>query len=217
MQAVITSKQAKQITGGRTPLVPIEYERALESIKACTTFEEAKYWDTEVDKLAAWANIYHQDKVSIEARRLKLHAFRRMGEIAEKLQPIRYRPGAGNSIPPSKLPGPVALLRDNGLSKQTAHYARKISQIDPRKFDQMVRSKNPPTVAAAGRPDKPRVWQREILLQIRSGRLLAFANFCRENSAKELARFVDEKDSVFARNQVKVCQEWLDELEQYLP
>lgn len=55
MNSVITAEQAKKITGGRTPLVPVEYEAAVKSLQACATLDEAKYWSDKSDALAAWA------------------------------------------------------------------------------------------------------------------------------------------------------------------
>lgn len=51
MKAVISSEQARQITGGRTPLVPVEFETAVKALKACTQIDEAKYWSDKASAL----------------------------------------------------------------------------------------------------------------------------------------------------------------------
>jgi hypothetical protein len=51
MQQVITAKQARQITGGRTPLVPVVYEDALKALGECLSLDDAKVWDNKADAL----------------------------------------------------------------------------------------------------------------------------------------------------------------------
>lgn len=87
MQQVISAEQARKITGGRTPHVPVEYETAINALVACRSIDEAKYWSDKSDALAAWAKIYHSDKAAREAKALKLWAFRRMGQLAAELRP----------------------------------------------------------------------------------------------------------------------------------
>lgn len=82
MSTVITEQQARQITGGRKPLVPVEYEAACNALAQCVDLDEAKYWSDKADALAAWAKIYRDDRISAQAKRLKLKAYRRMGELA---------------------------------------------------------------------------------------------------------------------------------------
>ena len=98
MNSVISEEQARQITGGRKPLVPVEYERACTALAECQTIDEAKYWDNKADALAAWAKIYNNDQAGLEAKRLKLHAYRRMGEIAREIIPKGTSGGVGRWI-----------------------------------------------------------------------------------------------------------------------
>lgn len=49
MQSVISAAEAKKITGGRTPLVPVEYETAITALQACVTLDETKYWSDKAD------------------------------------------------------------------------------------------------------------------------------------------------------------------------
>src|ERR1700689_1121318 len=86
MQQVITREQAKQITRGRTPMVPLEYEEAVKALASCLTFDEAKYWSDKASALAAWAKIYHSHEIDRKAKMLRLHAYRRMAELAQDIQ-----------------------------------------------------------------------------------------------------------------------------------
>lgn len=69
--------------------MPVEYEEACKALAACATIDEGKYWSDKADALAAWAKIYKSDEAAIAARRLKLQAFRRMGEIATQMESER--------------------------------------------------------------------------------------------------------------------------------
>src|SRR5208282_4621524 len=98
---VLTKEEAKRITKGRTPLVPVEYETAITALTECAHLDEAKYWDNKADALAAWAKIYHSDECARKAKMLKMHAYRRMGQLAGELRPKM----------------PVRILQEQGLSE----------------------------------------------------------------------------------------------------
>lgn len=69
--------------------LPVQYDEAVKALAACTTIDESKHWADKAEALAAWAKVYKDDQVAIEARRLKLHAYRRMGELAQELEKQR--------------------------------------------------------------------------------------------------------------------------------
>lgn len=69
--------------------MPVEYEAACKALAACESIDEGKYWSDKADALAAWAKIYKSDEAAVAARRLKLMAFRRMGELASAMEAER--------------------------------------------------------------------------------------------------------------------------------
>src|ERR1700690_2101621 len=87
MKQVISAEEARKITGGRLPHMPVEYETALQALQECITLEDTKYWSDKADALAVWAKIFHSDDAARKAKQLKLKAFRRMGELARELRP----------------------------------------------------------------------------------------------------------------------------------
>src|ERR1700752_4695250 len=112
----------------RHPKVPIEYNEAVQALKQCISIDEAKYWDDKSEALAAWAKICHDKDALLQARRLKLHAYRRMGELAGELHPVTH----------TNKPGAVRALRRLGLSQGAATAARRIAQLPERQFDKML-------------------------------------------------------------------------------
>src|ERR1700733_10435972 len=93
-----------------TAKIPVQFEEGLKALAACRSIDEAKYWASAAEALAAWARIHKEKRAGVEAKLIDLHAHRRMGELAAEMRPIRYRLGkGGKNSPPNKLPGPVSL------------------------------------------------------------------------------------------------------------
>src|SRR5690606_26149716 len=103
------------------PMTPVEYVDACKALQACHEIDEAKYWSDKSDALAAWAKIYRDDETGKLARKLKAHAYRRMGEIAEQVQPTKGVTHKGSP------PGANSLLIEKGLSRGKAYHALRIS------------------------------------------------------------------------------------------
>lgn len=216
MQAVITKEQAKAITGGRTPLVPVEYETACRALVECTKIDEAKYWSDKADALAAWARIYKNDEAAVEARRLKLHAYRRMGELAQELQPVRrgvLLDAASKKYGSTK--GPASILKAQGLSHNAVASARKIASLPPKQFDEIVSRKRPPAPMSVPRlmADCSESWR----LLVHGHGPMNFRSFVRGHNAKEIAKNLLPDEAPKIRAMIVEISEWLDELEQHLP
>lgn len=122
---------------GKTRL-PVQFEAAIQAIVACQTIDEAKYWDNKADALAAWAKVYADDVVSREARALKLHAYRRIGQIAAEVRPQEYR-GRGGVV------GPNSLLAEVGFGKSKAVAIRRIAKMPEEVFHKAVNAEKPPS------------------------------------------------------------------------
>lgn len=207
LQTVITAEQAKKITGGRTPLVPIEYEEAVKALKACITLDEAKVWDNKADMLAAWAKIYHSNEAEVAAKRLKLHAYRRMGQLAEEIRPSRVRHRDGKFGPSI-----AAVLVESGLKKSQAQAAVFVGKLPSRTFDSVVASKTPAAPSVLLRSSAgSELWMKF------SPSMQSFRAACRAHRALDVARGLTEREGSTARSLSSELQEWLDEFEQHLP
>lgn len=214
MQQVITIKQAKEITKGRTPLVPVEYEAAIKALAACLSLDDAKYWDNKADALAAWAKIYRDDKVGRQARSLKLFAYRRMGILAGELRPGGRQPGVRGAAP-----GPVTVLMESGLKKGEAVAARQLAKLPQREFNSLanaLRPRSPLTEAKVLQMGTcmSKAW---IALTQNAAGFPHFRAFCRRNEASEMARSLRADEAIKASEMLIEINEWLDKFEQYLP
>ncbi len=110
-----------------TAIVPIKYIEAIKALKACQTIDDANQWAGKAEALAAWAKIYKHDEAGKEARRLKLHAYRKMGLLAEALRPTtRKRKGASS------------LLSEHGLDQHKKRTILRLSRATPDEFASAV-------------------------------------------------------------------------------
>lgn len=213
--AVITRDQARQITHGRTPLVPVEYEEAVKNLQACSTLDEAKYWSDKSDALAAWAKIYRNDKAGREARRLKLHAYRRMGEIAHELRPRKSGAVKGAPAGSGNLPGAPALLKQSGLQQHEADACSAIAKIPQRKFERYLNSDRPPapsSLLAKFSSGASEAWR--TVSGVHGGQsVVGFAGWCRGKDAKALAKGLTADERERARKCAAEIAEWIDEFE----
>ena len=202
-------------------IVPVVFAEAMRALVACRSIDESKHWADKADALAAWAKIYKNDEAAREAKRLKLHAYRRMGKLAEELKPTERRfrhPGRGGA-------GSVSLLRQSGLSGIQAIAARRVASLQSEDFQREVRRKSPRAPATVGKlaigklsaesaaKAATQAWRTLFC----GGAAGSFKLFCRGNSAYELATALDAGEVNAARKNMREIREWLDEFDASLP
>lgn len=214
---VITEQQARQITGGRKPHMPIEYEQACKFLDQCIELDDAKYWSDKSDALAAWAKIYHDEDAARKAKRLKLKAYRRMGELAAELYPRKWnKVGAGLG---GALPGPIKALKAAGLKQHEADWASALAKVPAEKFNRAVSSPRPPAPSAfmpKFAKGTSETWKR-LSGHVGGQSLTGFRGFIRGLDAKIVAAGLTKSEAALARAAVTEIVEWLDEFEQHLP
>lgn len=224
MNTVITAAEARKITRGREPLVPVEYETAVKALAACVTLDEAKYWDNKADALAAWAKIYHDKKVEREAAALKLWAYRRMGELAGELRPQKNYGGSGGGL----TPGPLSLLKENGLTKSNAMAARRLARVSREHVEALSKLPRPPAPATAayaylagkgsdyrGGGGAPAFSSADGWKQVWR-HISSAATAVGQYNAATMGRSVIHEQR-YVRERIVKLQEWLDEFERNLP
>jgi hypothetical protein len=211
VQQVITAEQAKQITRGRTPLVPVEYETAIKALTECVTLDEAKYWSDKSDALAAWAKIYHSNDAQRKAKLLKMHAFRRMGEIAAEIRPQQKKGGGRPGGGAGSLPGPISLLQEHGLGRNEAGAARRLALLPDRQFQRLLKNPKAPTTLMH------ELWsESDPVWRAFSQPAMTLRSFCRRTKAADVAAVCNDSEQYAgtAREIVRELTEWLDDLDQ---
>jgi hypothetical protein len=210
MNTVITLAQAKQITGGRNPHMPVEYENAVNALQACITLDEAKLWSDKADALAAWAKIYRSDDAARKAQQLKLHAYRRMGELALDLRPQQRKRRSDGKIM-GKKDGPASLLREQGLSSGKEFAATKLARLPQDEFEKLIARDRPPSPMAALRATHGSMELNQVVASANSFRA-ACRNISPDNAARLLARAITPAQQSLFRE----LADWLDRLDQSL-
>lgn len=205
---VITMAQARQITGGRTPNMPVQYEDAIRSLQACIDLDDAKVWSDKADMLAAWAKLYRSDEAARKAKQLKLHAFRRMREIAEVLRPRK----GGGAVGGGK--GPTSLLIEHGLSRPAASAAGVLARMPKRTFDSYLNRPKPPSPFVFNREGSN---NSESFKIINNHGIREFRAWTRAQDATLLAKGLKADEAERINEMVSEVIEWLDEFEQALP
>lgn len=207
MQQVISSDQAKRITRGRMPLVPVEYETACRSLAECLTIDEARYWSDKADALAAWAKIYHSNETLRKAKQLKMHAFRRMGILAGEIKPRTSLGRHGNA------PGPVSELMKTGLSKNSATASRRLASMTQKDFDKMLEKPKAPSSIVQdlwlGNED----WAAFVKTA------MSFRAALKRATPESVAAACkqSQRHTETARGLITDISDWLDELDRRLP
>jgi hypothetical protein len=190
-------------------VAPIEYEQACRAIVACTLLEDARHWANKADALAAWAKMYGDDRVSLEARRLKLHAYRRMASLAEELLPewaAEHQIGAERRI------SSLVVLKDQGLTQGIAQTVRKVGLLTDQKFDKAVNAKKPPTPGELVNIENAPVpgWARV-------NRAMSVLNtICANNPPVSLAKKLPPASRARAKLNIIRLSEWLRRFEEAL-
>ncbi len=194
--------------------VPVLYSAACKQLAECRNIDEAKYYADKSDALAAWAKIYKNDQASLEAKRLKLHAFRRMGVIASEMRPSP-RGGKGGSIP-----GTRSLLIEVGLSPHDANAVGAVTRLTKKRFRKAVESPRAPSfytntfLGNDGKNKQSESWKKLHHHGNSAGIMLAF---CQRHDPKKLARGLTASESKGAKKMAIEIIEWMDTFEQYLP
>jgi hypothetical protein len=188
------------------PPVPVVYVDAVKALQACTTFDEARMWHNRGEALAAWARIYRQNEALTEAKRLKLHAFRRMGVIAAEL-----RPGGESSR--GRLPGPTSLMMEHGFKKHEATAACQLADMADSKFAKILVRPLAPTTVADVMTKRNADWRNFA----KCAHMLRAA--CRNQTPTQVAaaaRQLRPRHREGAKEAVRELIEWLEQLEQRL-
>ena len=190
--------------------LPVIYADACKALAICTTIDEAKYFSDKAEALAAWARIYKSNQAATEARRLKLHAFRRMSQLSGELRPMSNRPGG------ARAPGPVSLLMEHGITNNTAKVIRAVGSISKATFNSLLVSKRIPTPREIymSKNGGSACW---LKFKTGNGSPMSARTFARNNPAESLARGMEIDEAKAARALCEELIEWLEEMVKHLP
>lgn len=209
MKHNISVREAHAIAGERPSQIPVEYEQAVAALSACCSIDEAKTWSDKADALAAWAKIYRSRDADRQARRLRLHAYRRMGILAGELRP---RIPLGKRLGSTK--GPRSLLVEQGLSAANSKAARRLANLSPEAFAALIDQPRPPAPVMV---DRQLIDSSDMMKALRSnGGMAPFLSFARRFAPTDVARGMAADEAIHVRRMIHELSDWLDELDRQL-
>ncbi len=191
--------------------MPVVYTRAVKALQMCCNLDEARAFTDGAEALAVWAKIYKHNEAGKQAKQLRLHAHRRMGELAIELAPPRSRKGGGRQ------PGPIALLRQNGLTRHQADAAHHLAKIGDEEFETIVEQDIPPAPTTVARRfrnvDDISPW---TALVGRPRTPFACSSYIANNPPAEVAKILSGNERILATQKAEALIKWLQDFRREL-
>ena len=168
-------------------------------------------WANLADAYATVAKIQKDETAMRLSKAIKLHAYRRMGEIAQELRPMKHKGNYGATK------GPHSALREAGLGRNEATAAVVLGRTPREKFDEIASRPNPPSPLVFMMKENRAGSDAYKNLVCNGFGLQSFRSFTRKYHAPALARQLSASEAEKVKSMFVGCVEWLDALEQALP
>lgn len=208
----VTIIDARKYANSKDFKMPVVYTDAVSALKKCISINDARDFSNAAEALATWAKIYRNDEAGRNAKQLKLHAYRRMGQLAKQLAPGKRIKGGGSD------PGPIAKLQEMGLSRHNADAATHLAGLPKAGFRRLIKQDSPPApTSAAKRFRDVHVTTTWDLIRRSQRNPFCCSGYILRNSAKSIARKLNAGEAKVARAKALALMDWLDEFEQALP
>ena len=127
---------ANALAPAPTNALPLSYREACRAVAECVRVDECKGWADKAAAVAAYAKMVRNAELEADAKRIRLRATRRIGEII----------GANGRLSPVRSSTDPATTLSNNLRRAS----RSIARIPEGIFENIVQSDNPPGVNLLG-------------------------------------------------------------------
>lgn len=197
--------------------LPIRYDAAVKAVAACESLDECKDW---ADRAAALASYYRQSKdIAMEesARRIRLRAKRRVGELLLQLKGAAPR-GARGRIKAGGRTQRTAAARAVGLSETQTRNVVRIARIPAATAEAAIEATPPPTEAQLLliAPTDPKFNGNTFcgsptytkLVREQNG-LAMFSYWCQKNPASELSQALNGEERSRCLKHVAEIRRWI--------
>lgn len=137
-----SNPQALQRT--TTPRMPAVYEAAKEQLAKCARIDECQDWADKAAALISYARQSEDEELEKLARRIRLRALTRIGEILKEIEPQRGgdRKSKGRGRPVDR----KTAAETAGLSERQRKTSLRLASVPKHKREALIESPNPPTV-----------------------------------------------------------------------
>jgi len=116
----------------------MKYDAACKAIAECKTLLEAKDLHDKAAAMEFYARAAKNEQLEMDAKAIRMRAIRRLGQMMEE-QP-KAKPGGDmkSDHRVSKKPNDFPTLAEQGIDKNLAHKARKLSALSEKDFENTV-------------------------------------------------------------------------------
>jgi hypothetical protein len=204
------------VTASDGATLPVNYERAKEALRTCSSIDECKDW---ADKMAALASYAKQaDDMTLHnlATRISARAIRRAGDLLKTFE----NEGAGAGRPPKSPVGNHSQLPEMtrrraadaaGLSPHQELQAVRVANVPAEEFEAALESDTPATVtklAEMGKTSRPRTTTGFIEATQALGLIHRCADFCGTYDASFIVGGVTPAERPEAVAQLQSVMTW---------
>ncbi len=126
--------------------LPSAYKAAKAALATCSKVDECKDWANKAAALASYARQSEDEELEKFARRIRLRALTRCGELLKEIEPKHTgRPGKNGTATGTNSSRKKA-ADQAGLSKRQKDTALRLASVPKRQREALIESDNPPTV-----------------------------------------------------------------------
>lgn len=200
--------------------LPIRYEATCAALAECESLDECKEW---ADRAEALASYYRQSKnleMEESARRIRLRAKRRVGELLLEIKAAAPR-GAKGRIQAGGQTGRSAAARAVGLSPTQTRNVVRIARIPREEAEAAIEASPPPTetqLMMLG-PTDPRFSGTKTFcgspaytkLTREQSCLAMFSYWCQKNPGRELSQKLNNEERSRCLKHVAEVRRWISD------
>lgn len=208
--------------------MPLNYVVAKNAVSKCVKIDECKEWSDKTMALASYARQVKDRELEQNAKRLRLRAQVRMGELLRELD----APHGGWQDPDGKIRNRRGMSQryqtglDAGLSRAMINRTVSMARVPEEKREEVIEATppiSPRALSDLGRVRKFKTGRevgaayKELVSASWGANLGKFHAWIKGKSATFIGSQITAKDEVDRlRKLITDCQEWLDELDQAL-
>lgn len=218
-----------EFQGARLPVLYAEAKRAL---RECENVDECKHWGDKAEALATYARLANDPEMEIIAKRVRLRAIARAGELLLRVPEGNHGLHvAGMQLKGGSLPNPQSrrgIGRAAGMRVQDVTQALAIARVPLEVRELLIESPSPPPPSVL-QAHPHRLRPRPVRLNrftpgpdyravfIHAGGITAFTSFLKRHQPAKYFPFLSPDEAARARRYLKIMEAWIADAKRALP
>lgn len=212
--------------------LPIRYAAAKRALRECEDLDECKHWGDQAEALATYARLAHDPEMEIIAKRVRLRAMARVGELLLRVPgDQRGLHTAGAQLKGGSLPNPQSRAgrgRAAGMRPQDVTQALSIARV-PIEIRERLIERTPPPTPTQLQNHPQRIRPRPVRLNrftpgpeyrqifTHAGGMTSFASFLKRHEPAKYFPFMAPDEVTRAQRYLNFIGAWVAEANRALP